>query len=230
MHELSSLKFVQQRRTKSRNGRFAEKARVDFLEVTSFFQGSNVKTVYNVGDNDAEYPDAEIDDEHTRNALASPLYLQEQEANANLLQVNHSQKRKLVSRCTTNFLKYGETRNAPSVKHGSRCNRVFLLNHGATLKTGCRKSANLVKSPPTVRSRSYLESRKQICSQHQNPRSWDMNTEEIFMEIIRVEETIWITSSRNWAYSNRVWTVQTRTSSASRRIGRSRTNTSCYLY
>ena len=35
----------------------------DFLEVTSFFQGSNVKTVYNLGDNDAKYPDAEIEDE-----------------------------------------------------------------------------------------------------------------------------------------------------------------------
>ena len=47
----------------------------DFLEVTSYFQGSNVKTVYNLGDNDAKYPDAEIDDEHIRNSLASPLYL-----------------------------------------------------------------------------------------------------------------------------------------------------------
>ena len=62
----------------------------DFEEVTSFFQGSNVKTVYIIGDNDAKYPDAEIDDEHTRNSLASPLYLQEREASASLLQVYHS--------------------------------------------------------------------------------------------------------------------------------------------
>ena len=81
----------------------------DFLEVTPFFQGSNVKTVYNFGDNDAKYPDAEIDEEHTRNSLASPLYLQEREASASLLQVYHSQKRKLVSRCTVKFRKYGET-------------------------------------------------------------------------------------------------------------------------
>ena len=33
----------------------------------------------------------------------------------------------------------------------------------------------------------------------------------------------------NWAYSDRVWTVQTRTSSISRTIGRSRTSTSWYL-
>ena len=57
----------------------------DFEEVTSFFQCSNVKTVYNFGDNDAKYPDAEIDDERTRNSLASPLYLQEREASASLL-------------------------------------------------------------------------------------------------------------------------------------------------
>ena len=63
----------------------------DFLEVTSLFQGSKVKTVYNLGDNDAKCPDAEIDDEHTRNSLASPLYLQEREASASLLQVYHSQ-------------------------------------------------------------------------------------------------------------------------------------------
>ena len=82
----------------------------DFEAATSFFQGSNVKTVYNLGDNDAKYPDAEIHDEHTRNSLASPLYLQEREASASQLQVYHLQKRKLVSRCTINFSKYAETR------------------------------------------------------------------------------------------------------------------------
>ena len=37
----------------------------DFEAVTWFFHDSNVKTVYNFGDNDAKYPDAEIDDVHT---------------------------------------------------------------------------------------------------------------------------------------------------------------------
>ena len=65
----------------------------DFEEVTSIFQGSIVKTVYNLGDNDAKYPDAEIDDVHTRNSLASPLYLQEREASASLLQAfTHKEK------------------------------------------------------------------------------------------------------------------------------------------
>ena len=67
----------------------------DFEEVNSFFQGPNVKTVYILGDKDSMYPDAEVDDEHTRNSLASALYLQEREAIASLLQVHHSQGERL---------------------------------------------------------------------------------------------------------------------------------------
>ena len=75
----------------------------DFEEVTSFFQGSNVKTVYNLGDNDAKYPDAEIDNEHTRNSLASPLYLQEREASASLLQA-FTQKENVCFNVHSQFL------------------------------------------------------------------------------------------------------------------------------
>ena len=84
----------------------------DFLEVTSFF----LKTVYNLGDNDAKYPDAGIDDEHTRNSLASPLYLQEREGSASLLQVYHSQRESLFQRAQSIFSKYGETRNLDVTK------------------------------------------------------------------------------------------------------------------
>ena len=84
----------------------------DFIGV-SFFQGANVKTVCTLGDNDAKCPDAEIDDEHTRILLASP---QEREARASLLQVCHSQKRKLVSTCTVNISKYGKPVNWMSQK------------------------------------------------------------------------------------------------------------------
>ena len=76
----------------------------DFEAVTSFFQGSNVKTVYN------------LDDEHTRNSLASPLYFQEREASASLLQVYHSQKESLFQRAQSIFSKYGETRNLDATK------------------------------------------------------------------------------------------------------------------
>ena len=42
----------------------------DFEVILSFFQCSNDETVYDPGDNDAESPDVEIDDEHIRHALA----------------------------------------------------------------------------------------------------------------------------------------------------------------
>ena len=40
----------------------------EFEVIHSFFHSSNLKTVYDLGDNDAESPNAEIDDEHIRNA------------------------------------------------------------------------------------------------------------------------------------------------------------------
>ena len=102
----------------ARHGRIAAKSRVkeisrrklteDFEAVTSFFQGSIVRKVYNLGDNDAKYPDAEIDDVHTRNSLASPLYFQEREASACLLQVYHSQRESLFQRAQSIFSKYGK--------------------------------------------------------------------------------------------------------------------------
>ena len=85
--------------------------------------------------------DAEIDDEHTRNSLASPLYLQEREASASLLQVHYSQKRKLVSRCTVNFSKYVATRRLDVDQ----------------------KSTNLIKSSTLVRSGSFFgKTREQL--------------------------------------------------------------------
>ena len=48
------------------------------LEVTvTFFQDLNFMSVYDLGDNEAESPGAEIDDEHIRNVLVSSLYVQE---------------------------------------------------------------------------------------------------------------------------------------------------------
>ena len=135
----------------------------DFEEVTSFFQDSNVKTVYIFGDNDAKYPDAQIDDDHTRNSLASPLYLQEREASASLLQVLSLTKRKLVSTCTVNFL---QERGDPF--------------------SGCHKGVNLTKNWTTVRSGSLSEKQGNDCLQKQNPRSRDMNTERILPNIILV--------------------------------------------
>ena len=63
----------------------------DDMGVTaSIFQDSSVASIYDLGDKRSESPDAEIDDEHVRNALASPLYIEEREANASLRQAYHS--------------------------------------------------------------------------------------------------------------------------------------------
>ena len=81
----------------------------DDMEVSApFFQLSSITSVYDLGNNGAESPYVEIDDEHIRNALASPLYIQERgkcESEANL----SLQWRKFVSKCTVNFSKHGET-------------------------------------------------------------------------------------------------------------------------
>ena len=72
--------------------------RVKFLSYHQSITASTyVKTVYNLVDNDAKYPDAEIDDEHTRNSLDSPLYLQERGASAERSQVYHSERENLMS-------------------------------------------------------------------------------------------------------------------------------------
>ena len=107
-------------------------------QLTSFFQGSNVKIAYNLGDNDAKYPDAEIDDVHTSNSLASPLYLQEREASASLLQAFTHKEKACVQRAQSIFSKYGETRYLDVTK-----------------------SANLTKSWTTVRSGSFLAREKE---------------------------------------------------------------------
>ena len=63
----------------------------DDIEVTtSIFQSSSV------GDNSTESPDPEIDDEHIRNALASPLYIQKRGANASQSQVYHCNEESLL--------------------------------------------------------------------------------------------------------------------------------------
>ena len=63
----------------------------DETEVTpSVFQSSSVTSLYDLGDNSTESPDPEIDDEHIRNTLASPLYIQERGANASLKRTYHS--------------------------------------------------------------------------------------------------------------------------------------------
>ena len=54
------------------------------------FQGSNGIKIYNIGAHNEESANAEIDDEHIRNALALPLFQQESGAEVSLKQTYHS--------------------------------------------------------------------------------------------------------------------------------------------
>ena len=66
---------------------------LDVRDVThnpSIFQSSSVTSEDNVGENRTDSLDPGIDDEHIRNMLASPLYLQEKEASADLTKAFHA--------------------------------------------------------------------------------------------------------------------------------------------
>ena len=71
--------------------------------VTSFFQDSNVKTVYNLGDNDTKYPVAEIDDVHTSEFAGFTTVPSGAGSKCEPCCRFSLTKRKLVSTCIVNF-------------------------------------------------------------------------------------------------------------------------------
>ena len=62
----------------------------EFEVLPSIIQVSNVDKIYNLGADNEESSNAEIYDEHIRNAFASPQFPQESEAEARLKQTYHS--------------------------------------------------------------------------------------------------------------------------------------------
>ena len=62
----------------------------------------------------------------------------------------------------------------------------FSVSTGRAVICMSQKSANLTKSYTNVSSGSFWKEKKNNCSQKQNPRSWDMNTERILPKIIFV--------------------------------------------
>ena len=59
-------------------------------------KSSSVTSIFALCDSLTTSSDFEVDDEHTRTALASPLYTQEREANASLFQAYHSNEEGLL--------------------------------------------------------------------------------------------------------------------------------------
>ena len=67
----------------------------DFEVLPSIFQGSDINQIYYLGIEGEESANAELDDEHVGNAVASPLFTQESEAEASLAQTYHSNEESL---------------------------------------------------------------------------------------------------------------------------------------
>ena len=66
--------------------------------------------MYDLGIDREESANAELDDEHVGNALGSPLFTKESEAEASLAQTYHSNEAKFVERSTISFGKFGAIR------------------------------------------------------------------------------------------------------------------------
>ena len=62
----------------------------------SILQGSDINQIYYLGIEGEESVNAELDDEHVGNALASPLFTKESEAEASLAQTYHSNEENLL--------------------------------------------------------------------------------------------------------------------------------------
>ena len=67
----------------------------DFEVLPSIFQGSDINQIYYLGIEGEESANAELDDEHVGNAVASPVFTQESEAEASLAQTYHSKEESL---------------------------------------------------------------------------------------------------------------------------------------
>ena len=68
----------------------------DFEVLPSIFQGWDINKIYNLGIDREESANAETDDEHIREVVASLLFTQESEAEARLAQTYHSNEESLL--------------------------------------------------------------------------------------------------------------------------------------
>ena len=178
----------------------------DFEVFPSIFHSSSVRSVYDLGENNTTSFDPEMDDEHIRNMLASPLYLQEREASADMPQVYHSNEESL--------LPSSQSISTSAVK--ALCIDVT----EEKIPPGIRQRQNQDASWQTKRTIT-LWSKIQNCEARvQNWTRWQQYS--------WIEPTNWDSTRGFWSYYYRVFTVQTRT--LLRRIGSTRKGTSWNSY
>ena len=91
----------------------------EFNVYLSIFQSSDLNNICNLGIDLEESANAEIEDEHIRDAFASPLFLQESEAEADLRQTHHSNKESLFKGAQSVLASTGRRVSGPTQKRGS---------------------------------------------------------------------------------------------------------------
>ena len=80
--------------------------------LPSIFQGSDVNQIYYLGMDKEESANAELDDEHVGNALASPRFTKESDAEASPAQTYHSnEEEQLLTEARSEILKHENKAN-----------------------------------------------------------------------------------------------------------------------
>ena len=164
--------------------------------LLSIFQGSDINQIYYLGIEGEKSTNAELDDEHVGNALASPLFTKESEAEASLAQTYHSNEENLLRGA-----QLWQTLGNPSFG---------------------RQNGRRAESWNMEESRQFCKYNRSNFLQKRDPRSGSTRTKEILPRKGQIESQ----DIGSQAYSRRVCTIETRTGSSSRRGSRSRTSSS----
>ena len=91
----------------------------EFNVYPSIFQSSDLNNICNLGIDLEESANTEIDDEHIRDAFASPLFSQWSEAEADLRQTHHSNEESLIKGAQSVLASTGRRVSGPTQKRGS---------------------------------------------------------------------------------------------------------------
>ena len=171
--------------------------------LPSIFQGSDINQIYYLGIEGEESANAELDDEHVGNALASPLFTKESEAEASLAQTYHSNEENLLRGAQSALANTGQSVVWPTKRKSSR-----------------ELEYERIKTVLQVQKEQLLTEAGSEILKHENKANL---TED---SIRGLKSQIESQDIGYQAYSRRVCTIETRTGSSSRRGNRSRTSSS----
>ena len=171
--------------------------------LSSIFQGSDINQIYHLGIEREESANAELDDEHVGNALASPRFTKESEAEASLAQTYHSNEENLLRGAQSPFANTGQSVVWPTQRKSSR-----------------ELEYKRIKTVLQIQEEQLFTEASSEILKHENKANL---TEDYIRGLKGPNESQDIGSQ---AYPRRVCTIETRTGSSSRRGIRSRTSSS----